>query len=66
MHALSGDLGVSTPDMLHHTIVPRDTKSAQYFENLRYVVIDEVQTYRDVFRSHEVNLLRRLKRICDL
>ena len=59
-----GDIVVSNPDMLHHAILPHHTKWAQFFENLRYVVIDEVHTYRGVFGSHVANVLRRLKRIC--
>ncbi|AFC84627.1 DEAD/DEAH box helicase [Frateuria aurantia] len=61
---LHGDIVVSNPDMLHQAILPHHTKWAGFFENLRYVVIDEVHTYRGVFGSHVVNLLRRLKRIC--
>ena len=60
-----GDVVVSNPDMLHHAILPHHTKWAQFFENLRYVVIDEVHTYRGVFGSHVANVLRRLKRICE-
>ena len=59
-----GDIVVSNPDMLHQAILPHHTKWAQFFENLRYVVIDELHTYRGVFGSHMANLLRRLKRIC--
>nr|WP_231120394.1 DEAD/DEAH box helicase [Lysobacter tabacisoli] len=59
-----GDIVVSNPDMLHQAILPHHTKWAQFFENLRYVVIDEVHTYRGVFGSHVTNVLRRLKRIC--
>lgn len=58
-----GDIVVSNPDMLHQAILPHHTKWAQFFENLRYVVIDEMHTYRGVFGSHVANLLRRLKRI---
>lgn len=61
---LHGDIVVSNPDMLHQAILPHHTKWAQFFENLRYVVIDEVHTYRGVFGSHVTNVLRRLKRIC--
>ncbi len=50
--------------MLHQAILPHHTKWAQFFENLRYIVIDEVHTYRGVFGSHVTNVLRRLKRIC--
>ena len=61
---LHGDVVVSNPDMLHQAILPHHTKWAQFFENLRYVVIDEIHTYRGVFGSHVANVLRRLKRVC--
>ena len=61
---LHGDIVVSNPDMLHQAILPHHTKWAQFFENLRYVVIDEIHTYRGVFGSHVTNVLRRLKRVC--
>lgn len=59
-----GHVVVSNPDMLHAGILPHHTKWVQLFENLKYVVIDELHTYRGVFGSHLTNLLRRLKRIC--
>lgn len=59
-----GDIVVSNPDMLHQGILPHHTKWAQFFENLRYVVIDEMHTYRGVFGSHMANVLRRLLRVC--
>ncbi|NII11490.1 DEAD/DEAH box helicase [Oleiagrimonas sp. C23AA] len=62
---LHGDVVVSNPDMLHQAILPHHTKWAQFFENLRYIVIDEIHTYRGVFGSHVANVLRRLLRICD-
>ena len=61
---LHGEIVVSNPDMLHQAILPHHTKWAQFFENLRYVVIDEIHTYRGVFGSHVTNVLRRLRRIC--
>jgi len=61
---LHGDIVVSNPDMLHQGILPHHTRWAQFFENLRFVVIDEVHTYRGVFGSHVANVLRRLKRVC--
>jgi DEAD/DEAH box helicase domain-containing protein len=61
---LHGDLVISNPDMLHQAILPHHTKWAQFFENLRFVVIDEIHTYRGVFGSHVANVLRRLRRIC--
>lgn len=59
-----GDIVVSNPDMLHQGILPHHTKWAQFFEQLRYVVIDEMHTYRGVFGSHVANVMRRLKRVC--
>ncbi|MEO8670615.1 MAG: DEAD/DEAH box helicase [Tahibacter sp.] len=61
---LHGDIVVSNPDMLHQAILPHHTKWAQFFESLRYIVIDEIHTYRGVFGSHLANVLRRLQRIC--
>ena len=58
-----GDIVVSNPDMLHQAVLPHHTKWAQFFESLRYIVIDEVHMYRGVFGTHMVNLIRRLKRI---
>src|SRR6185312_11950903 len=61
---LHGDIVVSNPDMLHQAILPHHTKWAQFFESLRYVVIDEVHSYRGVFGSHVANVIRRLQRVC--
>jgi DEAD/DEAH box helicase domain-containing protein len=55
---------LSNPDMLHSGILPHHPRWAKLFENLRYVVIDELHAYRGVFGSHLCNLLRRLRRIC--
>src|SRR2546425_1063186 len=58
------NLVLTNPDMLHSGILPHHTKWATLFQNLRYVVIDELHAYRGVFGSHLANLLRRLHRIC--
>lgn len=55
---------MTNPDMLHSGILPHHTKWVSLFENLKYVVIDELHTYRGVFGSHVANVIRRLKRIC--
>jgi len=55
----------TNPDMLHAGVLPHHTKWAKAFENLRYVVIDELHYYRGVYGSHLANLLRRLKRVCE-
>jgi DEAD/DEAH box helicase domain-containing protein len=59
-----GNIVVSNPDMLHCGILPHHTRWAQFFQNLKYVVIDEIHSYRGIFGSHFANVLRRLKRIC--
>ena len=56
---------LTNPDMLHAGILPHHTKWAKAFENLRYIVIDELHYYRGVYGSHLANVLRRLKRICE-
>ncbi|WP_048602284.1 DEAD/DEAH box helicase [Rubeoparvulum massiliense] len=58
-----GHIVITNPDMLHSAILPHHTKWIQMFENLHYIVIDEVHSYRGVFGSHVANVLRRLKRI---
>jgi DEAD/DEAH box helicase domain-containing protein len=58
------NLVLTNPDMLHSGILPHHTKWAALFQNLRFVVIDELHAYRGVFGSHLANVLRRLKRIC--
>lgn len=59
----SGHVVVTNPDMLHQGILPHHTLWVKLFENLRYVVVDEVHHYRGVFGSHVANVLRRLRRI---
>ncbi|WP_010273555.1 DEAD/DEAH box helicase [Paenibacillus senegalensis] len=60
----AGHIVVTNPDMLHSAILPHHTKWVKLFENLTYIVIDEVHSYRGVFGSHVANVIRRLKRIC--
>jgi DEAD/DEAH box helicase domain-containing protein len=61
----AGHVVISNPDMLHTGVLPHHTKWVRLFENLRYVVIDEVHNYRGVFGSHVANVMRRLLRICE-
>ncbi|NLN92031.1 MAG: DEAD/DEAH box helicase [Candidatus Hydrogenedens sp.] len=60
----AGHVIVTNPDMLHAGILPHHTIWVRLFENLKYVVIDEIHHYRGVFGSHLTNVLRRLKRLC--
>lgn len=60
----AGHIVITNPDMLHSAILPHHTKWVSLFENLKYVIIDELHIYRGVFGSHVANVIRRLKRIC--
>jgi DEAD/DEAH box helicase domain-containing protein len=60
----AGQVVITNPDMLHSAILPHHTKWFKLFENLRFVVIDELHTYRGLFGSHVANVVRRLRRIC--
>ncbi len=55
---------ISNPYMLHTGILPHHTRWVNLFENLKYVIIDELHYYTGIFGSHMGNIIRRLKRIC--
>ena len=58
------NLVLSNPDMLHATILPYHPKWSRFFSELRYVVLDEVHTYRGILGAHVASVLRRLQRVC--
>jgi DEAD/DEAH box helicase domain-containing protein len=60
----SASILLSNPDMLHQGILPYHPKWAGFFANLKYVVLDEIHTYRGIFGSHVAGVVRRLQRIC--
>ena len=60
----AGHVVVTNPDMLHSGVLPHHTKWVKLFENLKYVVIDEIHAYRGIFGSNLANVIRRLRRIC--
>ncbi len=55
---------LSNPDMVHSGILPHHPRWAKLFENLKFVIIDELHAYRGVFGSHLANIIRRLHRVC--
>ncbi len=57
---------LTNPDMLHLGILPNHQSWTRLLRHLKYVVIDEAHTYRGVFGSHVANVLRRLRRLCQL
>lgn len=54
---------ISNPDMLHTGILPHHPRWASFFQNLRFIVIDELHVYRGIFGSNVANVLRRVRRI---
>jgi DEAD/DEAH box helicase domain-containing protein len=61
----AGHIVITNPDMLHAGILPHHTKWRNLFENLKFVVIDELHTYRGIFGSHFALILARLARVCE-
>ncbi|MFQ5436229.1 MAG: DEAD/DEAH box helicase, partial [Anaerolineae bacterium] len=61
----SGGILITNPDMLHAGMLPYHTRWRSLFQNLEFVVLDEIHAYRGVFGSHVANVLRRLRRICE-
>ncbi|HZO89192.1 MAG TPA: DEAD/DEAH box helicase [Chthonomonadaceae bacterium] len=57
---------LTNPDMLHVGILPYHTTWSAFLANLKYVVVDEMHTYRGVFGAHVAHILRRLRRLCAL
>lgn len=61
----TANLILTNPDMLHVGILPYHTTWAELFRNLKYVVIDEVHSYRGIFGAHMANIMRRLRRVAE-
>lgn len=59
------NLVLSNPDMLHAAVLPYHPKWAAFFSDLKFVVIDEVHTYRGILGAHVSAVLRRLMRVCE-
>jgi DEAD/DEAH box helicase domain-containing protein len=58
-----GAIIMTNPDMLSAGILPHHPRWARLFQGLKFVVLDEVHSYRGVFGSHMANVLSRLVRI---
>lgn len=54
----------TNPDMLHRGVLPHHDAWGRVLAGLRYLVLDELHTYRGLFGSHVGNVLRRLWRLC--
>ncbi len=55
---------LTNPDMLHYALLAYHPKWEEFWRKLRFVIIDEMHTYRGIFGSHVGQVLRRLRRIC--
>ena len=55
---------LTNPDMLHRSFLPYHRSWQKFFSGLRYIVVDEVHTYRGVMGSNMAWVFRRLRRIC--
>ena len=61
----AGHIVITNPDMLHQGILPHHTGWTRLFENLKFIVVDELHIYRGIFGSHLANVLRRLLRVAE-
>ncbi len=59
-----GNFILTNPDMLHQGILPKHPGWSGFLADLKYVIIDEIHTYRGVFGSNVANVIRRLQRVC--
>ncbi len=55
---------ISNPDMLHLGILGHWTGWGPFLADLRWVVLDELHTYRGIFGSHFHHVLQRFFRLC--
>lgn len=63
----SANIILTNPEMLNSAFLPNHSKFGFdfIFSNLKYIVIDELHSYRGAFGAHLANLFRRMKRICN-
>ena len=62
----SANIILTNPEMLNGAFLPNHSNYGFdfIFTNLKYVVIDELHSYRGAFGSHLANIFRRLHRVC--
>lgn len=53
----------SNPDILHYAMLPKRTEWSDFLNNLKYIVVDELHTYRGIFGNHVYNLFARFLRL---
>jgi len=55
---------LTNPDMLHYALLAFHPKWEEFWRKLRFVIIDEMHSYRGIFGSHVGQVFRRLRRVC--
>ncbi len=55
---------ISNPEMLHLSFLPYHASWRDFISGIKYLVADEIHTYRGVMGSHMANVFRRFDRIC--
>ncbi len=55
---------LTNPEMLHLSISGYHKGWGKFLRNLRFIVIDELHTYKGIFGSHMTQLIRRIDRLC--
>ena len=55
---------MTNPEMIHLSVLPYHDRWTDLLSRLRFVVVDEVHTYRGIMGSHMAQVFRRLQRIC--
>lgn len=63
----SANIILTNPEMLNSAFLPNHSKYGFdfIFSNLKYIVIDELHSYRGAFGAHLTNIFRRMKRVCN-
>jgi DEAD/DEAH box helicase domain-containing protein len=54
---------LTNPDLIHRSLLPRQTSWARVLRHLDFILIDEAHHYRGVFGSHVSMVIRRLRRL---